>query len=322
MTRSINRFIAQHNLVPKCSKVVVGLSGGPDSVFLLHFFAQELKAGNISGLIAAHLNHEWRRESHKDVEFCHEIAKKYDVQLASAKISELSTSLKFNGSKEELGRNARRYFFETVRKRYSADLIALAHHAQDQQETFFIRLIRGATLTGLTGIQPKNGFYIHPLLTTKKSDIITFLDSHKIPYLTDPSNESDEFLRNRIRNTVLPALRTCDNRFDKKFEQTLQQLQETEMFLQQITEQAFANLATEERGVFQVEISQLMELHSVMRQRILLYWLCKEKVRFSVSTNYFNEIIRFLGQPQGGSHKLGDNWGIVKKKGLAFVERH
>ena len=164
MFLSIDHFIERHSLIPKNSKVIVGLSGGPDSVFLLHLLAHKKNHGLVQDVVVAHLDHEWRPNSDEDVQFCHELAKKYDIRLVAAKMSDLSISLKFNGSKEEVARHARRFFFEQLRKKENADTIALAHHAQDQQETFFIRLIRGASLAGLTAIKPQHGYYIRPLL--------------------------------------------------------------------------------------------------------------------------------------------------------------
>ena len=321
MFKQIERFIKAHNLFSKDSTIVIGLSGGPDSVFLLHFLAALRDRGDIAQLVAAHLDHEWRADSYEDTQFCHEVAKKYNVPLVAKKMSELSISLKFNGSLEEVGRKARQFFFESVKKEYKADLIALAHHAQDQQETFFIRLLRGATLTGLTAMKPKQGCYVRPLLTTNKTDIVDFLDAHSIPYLVDPTNASDKFLRNRVRSQVLPALRTCDARFDKKFEHTLEQLQQTEQFLQQETKNTAAQLFEKKGETIYLPATKLLQLHPVLRDRVLLYWLCQENVQFPVRRGFFYEIIKFLAQPAGGTHKLHHEWQLVKQKGMVRIER-
>src|SRR5260221_9609791 len=137
----------------------------------------------------------------------------------------------------------RRYFFEKVLQEHNADCIALAHHAQDQEETFFIRLIRGSSLTGLTAIKAKHGHYIRPLLETNKSDILAWLHENNIPYATDTTNDSSDYLRNRIRMNVLPALRTCDDRFATNFLSTLNRLQSTEQFLEQLTLKTFEDIS-------------------------------------------------------------------------------
>ena len=321
MTKQINTFVEKNNLIPKGSSIVIGLSGGPDSVFLLNYLATLKKEGSIKNLIVAHLDHEWREDSDKDEKFCREIAKKYDVPVVAQKLSDLAISLKFEGSKEELGRNARRHFLESVKKEYDADLIALAHHAQDQQETFFIRLIRGTSLSGLTAMKPKHGCYIRPLLEINKKDIVDFLEKNDILYLIDPSNISEDFLRNRIRKHVIPALQKCDDRFDVKFQKTLHRLQKTESFLENLTKETFENISTENKGVFYINLKQMLNLNIVLIYRILVYWLCKQKVKFPVSEGFLDETIKFLKQPGSKEHQLHETWKMIKKKGVAHIQK-
>jgi len=319
MEKQIRAFINKHTLIPKKSNIILGLSGGPDSVYLLDLLSQLKAEGLINKLVAAHVDHEWRTGSDKDTQFCAEIAKKYHVPLATKKLSELGLKLKFEGSKEEFGRKARRYFFEQLAKKHDANLIALAHHAQDQQETFFIRLIRGSSLSGLTGMNPKHGLYIRPLLETNKQEIVDFLDKNNIPYLIDPSNVSQEFLRNRIRMDVIPALKKCDARFDIKFKETLDRLIETEQFLEQITKETFEQIATEKKGIFYINLKKLLSLHPALRYRILVYWLCKQNVTFPVGIGFLNEILKFLKQPGSKEHQIHPSWSLIKKKGTAHI---
>lgn len=316
----IKAFIAQHNLIDQNAKIVLGLSGGPDSVFLLHLLADMHNKGTIE-LITAHLDHEWRSDSHKDTAFCKTIADNLGIPFVTAKMSELTFAPKWEGSKEEYGRLMRRHFLQNVRKQHGADAIALAHHLQDQQETFLIRLIRGASLTGLTSMRPKHGAYIRPLLETNKTDIIAYLDEHTIDYLTDPSNESPEFLRNRIRSTVLPPLRACDARFDKNFLVTLKRLQETDDFLQELTVQTFATLTQQVDDHTQVDIPALLALHPVMRYRVMVHWLISQGVPFGPTQRFLDEIIRFLKQPGSKAHEIHEVWRMVKKKQWAYIQK-
>ena len=322
LENKIKNFIKKHELIPENSKIVLGLSGGPDSIFLLHFLAQLKQEGLIKEIIAAHLDHGWREESAKEAQFCAEMAKKYNVGFVARKLSDLQLNLKFEGSKEDLGRKYRRHLFELVKKEHNFDLIALAHHAQDQEETFFIRLIRGASLSGLTAIKPKTGFYIRPLLEINKPEILEFLDLNKIPYVTDPSNMSHEFLRNRIRELVIPELKKCDSRFEQNFKVTINRLQETEEFLEQLTREKFSEISREISGVFYINLNQLFNLHNIMLYRVLVYWLIKQNVKFPSGQSFLDEIIKFLAQPDGvGSkeHALYQNWSIIKKKNLAHI---
>ncbi len=314
----IKNFIVKHNLINDSDTIVVGLSGGPDSVCLLHMLVQTQQTYNLT-IIAAHLNHEWRSEANAEEELCRTIAQTHNIPFVSQKLSQLTFSIKQNGSKEEYARKARRFFLEQVLHQYNAQSIALAHHAQDQQETFFIRLIRGTSLTGLTAMKPRHGLYIRPLLETNKSDILGWLASNNIAYATDTSNESPAFLRNRIRTTVLPALHACDKRFDVNFLATLHNLKQDENYLIHITQQTFDTISYIEDNKRMVDILALFKTHPALHYRLIIHWLISEKVQFPVTQAFFDEIMRFLHTNRGGIHVVNQQWSIVKKQNKAYI---
>ncbi len=314
--KQILDFTNKHNLLNKEECIILGLSGGPDSVLLFHFLVSLHKAGTIS-LIAAHLNHEWRETATRDEEFCRDLCAKEEITFVSKKLSELPT-FAYNGSKEEVARKTRRFFFEQLAEEYKADKIALAHHAQDQQETFFIRLLRGTSLAGLVGMKAQDGRYIRPLLEQNKADIVRYLDEQGLDYCIDETNESDSFLRNRIRKNVLPALLNVDTRFDNSFATTLQRLRETEEYLEAQAKQHFASLSTINNDALLIDYKQLLELHPVMRYRCIVHWLCTEKVPFPPSQAFFDELIRFL-QNTKKEHQLHHMWKVIKINDYARI---
>lgn len=305
----LETYIQKKGLINDGATFIVGLSGGPDSVFLLHFLAS-LKDQKKLRLIIAHVDHEWRSTSSKDAQFCKELAAFYNLEFVCKTIKDLNLNIKFNGSKEELGRKARRTFFELLAREYDAEGIVLAHHADDQMETFFIRMIRGASLAGLAGMKAKDGLYIRPLIEIKKDEILAYLKEHDLKFMIDESNNSDEFLRNRIRNTVIPALRTVDSRFDNCFKHTHAQLQEAYDFLES-SAQSLTKEMIDTSGA--LNISQLHSLHSVLKNRILIEWLCKHKVPFVPSQGLLEELLKFLKQSHDGTHIFYNRWMIVKK---------
>ncbi|MFH1253974.1 MAG: tRNA lysidine(34) synthetase TilS [bacterium] len=373
---------------PECesTSIIIGLSGGPDSVFLLHVlnFIQkqnsqikedsQVKQNPTSKpnpqikIIAVHLDHQWRAKSWRDVEFCSQLCKSLDIEFIARKADELNLEIKFNGSKEELGRKMRRALFKQILKEKNADFIALAHHLQDQQETFFIRLLRGSSLSGLCCMQEIDGNYIRPLLGINKRDILEYLDSsrnhearsNQIKYLIDPTNISPDYLRNRIRSNVIPALEQCDERFNSKFQSTLEQLNLEDDFLKTLAAQVFNDIFEQPRNSINkladsasrcargelVEPSPIGDapdferslinsnhwlgdlkkfklLHPVLAKRVVLHWLIQEKLAFNLSTNYLDEIIRFLNSPRGGTHVVGQKWKIYKKSnsfGISSIE--
>ena len=298
-------------------KILLGFSGGPDSVFLFYFL-KKLHEDNKIELICTHLDHGWRKESFEDVKYCSNLCKKYKIALITGHAKDLCLNLKFNGSQEEIGRKLRRHFFEQTLKEQNANFIALAHHLQDQQETFFWRIIRGTTLSGLTCMKQINSPYIRPILNISKQEILEYLTTNKIDYLQDSTNLSDKYLRNRIRKNVLPAMQKCDERFNQKFESTLKHLQEEDDFLQKLTQQAFETVFTEKKG----NLKDFLELDLVLQKRLIIFWLTQENVQFTPSENYLNEILRFLKNPRGGSHKLSTSWKLFKKKNLFGIEKN
>jgi tRNA(Ile)-lysidine synthase len=318
---NIFTFIEQQQLILTDSTVVVGLSGGPDSVLLLHALAH-YRAHHQFTLIAAHLNHEWRTNAELDRQLCYALCNKLDIQFIDEKISTLGFTQKYNGSRENYARHARRYFFEKVTGALANPAhtrIALAHHAQDQQETFFIRLLRGTSLTGLCAIKSLDGLYIRPLLAINKNQILAYLAQENIEYITDPTNMSYEFLRNRIRHSVLPALSATDSRFDKNFYSTLSRLQDTENYLSKIAKKTFEEMSVKDSGRLYLPISTLASLDQVIQYRVLVLWLCQEKVPFSSSQSFFDEIIRFLRQPKSSAHNINTSWSLYKKSGYAYI---
>lgn len=339
----VTSFCAKHRLITPTDTVVVGFSGGPDSLFLLHTLASMLPAEQI---IAAHLDHGWRPESKSEAAWCQAIAEKLGVRFVAGHLQDYASQLKNKGSKEDSARQARRRFFTAIAHQHNAHTIALAHHADDQLETFFIRLMRGAGIQGLSGMRPRQGVYIRPLLELSKHDIISFLDAHNTPYLIDPSNMSLDYLRNRIRHTLIPALITCDPRADKNIHAAITHLQEVDTYLDeqahkaydaltttsydrhtldsqkenrapretvpvQETRQALGNTASLNHST--INIKDLQELHPLIRHRVLILWLCSVNVPFTPSKAFFTEIERFLFQSQtSSSHQIAPQWAIRK----------
>ncbi|OGB83006.1 tRNA lysidine(34) synthetase TilS [candidate division TM6 bacterium RIFCSPHIGHO2_12_FULL_32_22] len=308
---NIKEYIKSNNLVQPNSTILVGLSGGPDSVCLLHILFSLKDELNLN-LVAAHLDHEWRTESSKDAEFCKKLCDKLDIKLIVEQASNLDKEFKDVGSKEDLGRKMRRYFFEESAKKVCANFIALGQHLQDQEENFFIRLIRGTSLSGLTGIKAKDGIYIRPLIDIKKEEILNYLKKHNLEFVTDVSNIDEAYLRNRIRKKVIPALNECDSRFDENFLRTLHKLQEADTFIEKIVE----NYIEEN-----LDIKKLLSLDNYLQKRILLRWLINSKVQFNISESFLDEILKFLKSEHGGKHQLHEEWFIEKKQNFANIKK-
>lgn len=318
---SITTFIDQHHLVVHGQTVIIGLSGGPDSLFLLHILTH-LRNDYSLHLIAAHLDHGWRDTSADDVLFCKTVAEELGVKFIRKHAHEITISKPRKGSLEEQGRLLRRTFFKGLAAQYPGSCIALGHHADDQQETFFIRLLRGSGITGLSGIKNKDGIFIHPLLCCSKQTIIEALEKNNIAYLIDPTNESDQFLRNRIRRNIIPALRKCDARFDESLRRTMENLRETDDFLEEQTHTLFTQCTHESHGKLWLALPMLFEMHPFMQKKILLAWCMHAQVQFTPSSGFFNEILQFLKNKKSNHHTFYNSWQIIKKGNHATIEPH
>ncbi len=205
--RIVSDTINRCGLLVANDKLVVGVSGGPDSVTLLLLLNSLQKEFKLR-LFVTHLDHQLRKDSHKDAEFVSLLAKKLQLPYFSKKVK--IARRKNKSSIEELAREERLKFLFAVAKKVGAKKIALGHNKDDQAETVLMRLIRGAGLLGLGAILPKrkiqNYIVIRPLIDAPRRAIEAYLRRRRIIARLDISNKDNVFFRNRIRNCLLPEL--------------------------------------------------------------------------------------------------------------------
>jgi len=224
----VRNTIKKYNLTKKGERIVIGVSGGPDSVALLYLLNSIKKEFNLT-LHLAHLDHMLRRDSYKDREFVENLAKKLRLPISAAQINVKELAKK--GSLEEIARNVRLGFFFKVAKDVKAHKIALGHNLDDQAETVLMRILRGTGLFGLSGILPKRNIagyqIIRPLIELRRRDIEAFLKKKGIKTLIDTTNLEDIYFRNRIRNRLLPLL---EEKYNKNIKEVLSNLAESAAF--------------------------------------------------------------------------------------------
>ena len=202
MKEQIQQYIIQHQLLSGEKPVVVGISGGADSVALLHIL---VSLGY--KCIAAHCNFNLRGdESFRDEQFTIDFTKRLQVPLCKISFETNKYAQENRLSVEMAARELRYRWFEELLNTYDADAVAVAHHRDDSVETLLINLTRGSGLTGLTGIKPKNGNVVRPLLCVSREDIYAYIENNGLEYVTDSSNSSDIYTRNFIRLKVIPLL--------------------------------------------------------------------------------------------------------------------
>ncbi|MDI6777772.1 MAG: tRNA lysidine(34) synthetase TilS [Patescibacteria group bacterium] len=214
IVKKIQENVFRYQLFSRGAKIVVGVSGGPDSVCLLDVFYQ-LKNKYDLKIIAAHVNYGLRgKDSEKDEALVKNLAKKYalPIEIKNAPCSMLHVSC----SEEKL-RQIRYHFFEKTRKKHGADAIAVGHNLNDQAETVLMRILRGTGLRGLGAIKFRNNYIIRPLLNIPRKEILAHLRKNKLPFRIDKTNLGTDFTRNKIRNKLFPHL-------EKKFNPNIQEV--------------------------------------------------------------------------------------------------
>lgn len=204
--QKVLRFIKENNLISESDKVLIALSGGPDSVFLLHFFNKFKKKFRIE-LGAVHINHLLRvKNSDRDELFCKAICNELEIPIYSLRANVKLYAKRNKCSLEVSGRKIRYDYFERILSSKKYNKLATAHNADDNAETVLLNLIKGTGVKGIAGIPVKRDKIIRPILCLSKRKILEYLEDNKFEYRIDESNLSNEYERNFLRNDVIPLI--------------------------------------------------------------------------------------------------------------------
>ena len=296
------------NLVEKNDKIVVGFSGGPDSVFLVEML-MKLRENINFDMVLVHINHLLRGEnSDGDEKFSIEYGKKKGLQVFSRKINITALGKDMGLTLEEAGRKARYDLFKEVFEKIGANKIALAHNKDDQLETFMFRLTRGAGLEGLEGIVAKRDVYIRPISEIYKKDIVEYLNKNSIPYRIDETNFENEFTRNSIRLDLIPFIEKGYNpKFKDKLYSLIEEIREVNKVLEIRLEEYVVNN--------KLSIEKLKKLDKYLLSKVLIQYLYSYGIEVSRKKIQLIEDIL----DKGGSKDISLNGEFVLKKEYDFL---
>jgi tRNA(Ile)-lysidine synthase len=202
----VRRFVAQHHLAGRGTRVVVALSGGSDSVALAHIVRDLEAAGELQVAGIVHLNHQLRETAGRDEQFSVGLAESFGWRAVVEREDVAARARREHRSIENAARTARYACFERARATLVADVVALGHTRDDQAETFLLRLLRGAGPKGLAGIHPRHGPIVRPVLSCRRHELRQFLAARQIAYVEDETNADVAIPRNRVRAELLPLL--------------------------------------------------------------------------------------------------------------------
>lgn len=306
----VNKYIARNGLLMKTDKSLVALSGGADSVALL-LILKEL-GYNVE---AVHCNFRLRgEESDRDEDFVKRLcqARKIPLHLVHFNTKEYARLHKV--SIEMAARNLRYHYFEQLRKDIAANAICVGHHREDSVETLLINLLRGTGVHGLTGIHPRNGRIVRPLLCIGRQDIEDYLQERNQPFVTDSTNLIDDVTRNKIRLNVMPVLREIAPHADKSIWATAQRIAEAAKIFDKAIEEATAQVAVANEEMVSIDIPRLLRQPS---PEYLLYEILKN---YGFTPQQVEDIHAHL-QAQSGRIFTSDEYNLVFDRDSIVVER-
>jgi tRNA(Ile)-lysidine synthase len=289
--QSFKEFIVQNDLITSGQRVLLAVSGGRDSVLMVHLFKL---AGFRLGI--AHCNFNLRaEESLRDENFVRLLAANLDVPFYVKQFDTKGYAKANRCSTQMAARDLRYAWFEELREQESYDLIAVAHHQNDAIETLLLNLTRGTGISGLHGILPKRDQIIRPLLFLSRPEIERIIDENNISYLEDSSNLSDYYARNKVRLHVIPHLKDINPNLEHTFAQNIRRFAETEAVMQQVIAGYRAALLTETRHGYTLPIEKVKSLNPL---KFLLYELLKP---YQFSEYVIADLIAALGKQSGTS---------------------
>lgn len=255
----IKQYISANSLLESGSQVVAGISGGADSTALLKVL---IELGY--RCTAVHCNFHLRgKESDRDQEFVTDLCRSLGVELIICSYDTVSYARQKNISIEMAARELRYADFERIMQERAASAVCIAHHRDDSVETLLLNLIRGTGLKGLTGIKPRNGHIIRPLLCVSRQEIEDWLKETGQPYVTDSTNLETDYTRNKIRLELLPLMRNINPSADSSIESTALHLQQAYSFYQKAIEQSVSQVVSKNGNNISINIQGLKQAPSV-----------------------------------------------------------
>ncbi|MFI3305234.1 MAG: tRNA lysidine(34) synthetase TilS [Rikenellaceae bacterium] len=298
-------YVEQNALATQGDKILLTVSGGVDSMVLLDLFT---KSGYNVGV--AHCNFQLRgEESEEDEVLVEERAAEYGVGFYNQRFETTAEMDRTGESMEMAARRLRYAWFERICIDHGYTVIAVAHHADDSIETFFINLFRGTGLRGLTGIKKQIGKVVRPLSFATRKEILEYAAANHIPYREDSSNRSTKYLRNKIRLGLVPRLREINPKFTQLMRSNLSRLGDAQNFINHCIAQIATEVISEEGEIYRLQVDKISK---EMPRTFVIYEMLN--TRFGFKGDVTDSLIRSLNSGASGRR-------FYAKDYVAYIDR-
>ena len=321
------KTIQKYNLIQKQDKIVIGVSGGPDSMCLLDsLYCLKEKLG--IEIVVAHVNHMIRKEAEEETTYVKKYCNKHDIPCYIKKVEVIALAKEQKLGTEEMGRKIRYDFFREVAKKTGANKIATAHNANDNAETVFMNILRGSGIPGLKGIELKRNLQdvevIRPLRECTRNEIEQYCKEQKLNPKIDSSNLENDYTRNKIRNIVIPYLQKEFNPNIIKGLNRLSDLalEEEEYFSEIVVKQYESLKIGENEKEIILNLKEFNLLPKVIKEKLLLYTINKKAGSIQgIGKIHVEDIIQLCQNNIGNKYLTPNkNIKILVDKGKIFLE--
>ena len=263
----VSAYCSRYQMFQEGDSVVLGVSGGADSVCLLFVLLSLQKKWNLK-LHVVHVNHGIRPDAREDAEYVRQLCATHNIPFSLVEENIPVLAKQWGVSEEEAGRKVRYEAFAKVLSQKKQGKIAVAHNSNDRAETMLFHLFRGTGLTGLGGIRPVREQIVRPILCLEREEIEAYLQEKQIAYRHDSTNDSDDYTRNKIRHHILNyAQEEIVNGCVGNMIRTADILAETENYIEEQVNAAIKDCVI---GTYEIDCSKYLQLHSVIQKRLLL----------------------------------------------------
>ena len=312
MEERILETIKKYNLIKDGDKVVIGVSGGPDSITLLDVLLKIKNKGIISfNIVVCHINHMIREEAIEDENYVKEYCKENNIECFVKRVKVEKIAKQEKKGTEEAGREIRYKFFNEILEKTNSNKIVTAHNKNDNVETVLMNIIRGTSTSGLKGIEAKRNNLIRPLINCNREEIEEYCKKNRLKPRIDKTNLENIYTRNKVRNMLIPYIK---ENFNPNIIECIDRLsdlsKEENNYLENVTKKEYKKLLLEnEKEYKSLDLKQFNLLETVIKNRIVLYTINELfGTKKGIEKKHIEDIIKLC------SNNIGNKYLIPNKK--------